>query len=107
MNRQYLDGKPPVAEGMLVTFGSLLSRIDWKRVFIVAVIAVNVLAVIYGLSKIMAAFAIGGAVYAVVTGGTTVFYMLFFAAFAVVMIHKYEGYAMLATVMTMLCAFVI
>ncbi|MEB4590041.1 hypothetical protein VSS37_03525 [Candidatus Thiothrix sp. Deng01] len=99
-----LDGKPPATGARLA---AAFARIDWKRVFIVAVIVVNVFAVIYGLSKIGAAFAIGGAVYAVVTGGTTAFYMAFFAAFAVVMVKRYDGMAMFATVMTLLCAFVI
>ncbi|QLQ33929.1 MAG: hypothetical protein HZT40_22480 [Candidatus Thiothrix singaporensis] len=109
-----LNTNQPPAPGELADIGGLMSAaatylasIDWKRLFIAAVIVVNVFAVIYGLSKIGAAYAIGGATYAVVTGGTTVAYMVFFAAFAVVMIRKYEGYSMLATVMTLLCAFVI
>lgn len=97
-----MGGKPAPSNAL-----QWLARVDWKRVFIWAVIAVNVLSVIYGLSKIGAAFAIGGAVYAVVTAGTTVFYMLFFAAFAVVMVKRYDGMAMFATGLTLLCAFVI
>lgn len=98
---------PPPTTSRLDALKRTLASIDWQRVFIFAVVAVNVLAVCYALSKVMAAYAIGGTVYALVTGGTTLFYLLFFAAFACVMVRRYDTWAMFATVMAILCAFVI
>lgn len=107
MSKQPLTQPTGSDGGRLATLGNALSRIDWQRVFRVAVVAVNVGAVIYALSKVMAAYAIGGVAYAVVTAGTTVAYLLFFAAFAVVMVKRYDTQAMVATVAALLCAFVI
>lgn len=104
-------GKPTnqgsIGGGRMAALGDALARIDWQRVFRVAVVAVNVGAVIYALSKIGLAFDIGGATYAVVTAGTTAFYLLFFAAFAVVMVKRHDIPALLATGMALLAAFVI
>lgn len=102
-----MAGKQPETGGRLAALGRFIARIDWQRVFRVAVVAVNVGAVIYALSKIVLAFSIGGVAYAVVTAGTTAAYMLFFAAFAVVMVKRHDMPALLATAMTLLSAFVI
>lgn len=100
-------GKGSNGGGRMAALGDALANIDWQRVFRVAVVAVNVGAVIYALSKIGLAFDIGGATYAVVTAGTTAFYLLFFAAFAVVMVKRHDIPALLATGMALLAAFVI
>jgi len=84
--------------------GGLLARLDWVMVFRFSLIAVNVGAVIYALSKITLAYSIGGALYALVMGGQLFLFLLFFAAFAVVMVKRYDVHAMFSTAMALVCA---
>jgi len=97
----------PAPANALQAIGGFLARIDWAIVFRLALIAVNVVAVIYALSKITLAYAIGGALYALVVGGQLFLFLLFFAAFAVVMVKRYDVHAIFSTAMALVCAFAI
>lgn len=88
-------------------FAAFFARLDWTMVFRFALIAVNVGAVIYALSKIALAYSIGGALYALVMGGQMSLFLVFFAAFAVVMVKRYDVKAIFSTAMALLCAFAI
>lgn len=88
-------------------FAAFFARLDWTMVFRFALIAVNVGAVIYALSKITLAYSIGGALYALVVGGQLFLFLLFFAAFAVVMVKRYDVHAIFSTAMALVCAFAI
>ena len=95
----------PAPTNALQALGGFLARIDWAIVFRLSLIAVNVGAVIYALSKITLAYSIGGALYALVWGGQLFLFLLFFAAFAVVMVKRYDVHAIFSTAMALLCAF--
>jgi hypothetical protein len=110
MQTKHTQSRAPVANEMMGNtptsrFAALLARIDWAIVFRLALIAVNVGAVIYALSKITLAYSIGGALYALVVGGQLFLFLLFFAAFAAVMVKRYDVHAMFSTAMALVCAF--
>lgn len=104
MDTKISEPNHPAPANALQAIGGFLARLDWAMVFRLALIAVNVGAVIYALSKITLAYSIGGALYALVVGGQLFLFLLFFAAFAVVMVKRYDIHAMFSTAMALVCA---